>query len=81
MKSMMSNAREVAAVVALVVFGAQWTLMGLETPAEGFAEVKRAALAVPAQGSADADASEDPHCCGTEDPQPGRRAAARATDR
>ncbi|MEO0716832.1 MAG: metalloregulator ArsR/SmtB family transcription factor [Planctomycetota bacterium] len=45
-------------------------------------EVLRTTFAwLEAECCVDADASEDPHCCGTEDPQPGRRAAARATDR
>lgn len=46
MKFLIKNAFEIAAVVVLAGFCVQWTLMGLDIPADGFAEMKRAALSV-----------------------------------
>ncbi len=46
MKFILNNALEFAGIALLAGFCVQWTLMGLDTPSEGFAEMKRAALVV-----------------------------------
>ena len=46
MKFLINNAFEIAGIAILAGFCVQWTFMGLEMPAEGFAEMKRAALVV-----------------------------------
>ncbi|MFT7168461.1 MAG: hypothetical protein ACI80K_001590 [Paracoccaceae bacterium] len=52
MKHLLDNALEIAGAVLLVGFCVQWTLMGTATPADGFAEMKRAALVVDQTGKA-----------------------------
>ncbi|QDV05671.1 hypothetical protein Poly30_11700 [Planctomycetes bacterium Poly30] len=54
MKFLLNNALEIAGIALLAGFCVQWTFMGVETPAEGFAEMKRAALVVDASGPAPA---------------------------
>ena len=48
MKIMLDNALEITGIALLAGFCVQWAFLGIDTPADGFAEMKRAALVVDA---------------------------------